>query len=144
MKVYLYYYQKELYAVTITKSRRKQFVHQRGLGKLKEKVVRMNKVEYSAFSAANSLKLLVEIPLTHNGKHVSLIGTYQEEEKLSAEFENMNEISEDCIRAIYNLNFTEETKSLLLDMVTCRDMVYESTINTFDLFIDIFEHTFST
>lgn len=143
MKVYAYYYQKELYAITVTKMRKKRFVKERGLNNLTEKVIHMDKIEYSAFAQTNHTKLLVEIPLVHNGKNVSLIGTYEEEYKLSAEFDNMNEISEDCIRAIYTINFTNDTKKLLIDMVTCRDMGYESTINTFDLFIDLFKNTFS-
>lgn len=143
MKVYMFYHKKELYAFTITKTRREKFLQERGTANIKEKVVKMSKKEYNEFSYEMRNKLLVEIPLTDGDRNTSLIGTYEEEDALSYKHDSMMETSEDCIRAIQNLPFTKEVSDLLKEMVNCRNMVYESNINTFDLFIDLFQETFS-
>ena len=143
MKVYLFYYKKELYGFTVTKRRRKQFLDERGTGKIKEKIVKMTDDEYSEFSYEFKMKMLVEIPLTNAGKHVTLIGTYEEEDKLQNKHDTMLDTSEDCIRAIYKLPLKNDIKELLLEMVTARNMVYESDLNTFDMFVDLFEDTFT-
>ena len=143
MKVYLFYYKKELYAFTVTKKRRKQFLEERGTDKIKEKIVKMNDAEYSEFSYEFKAKLLVEIPLTNAGNNITLIGTYEEEEELQYKHDSLLDISEDCIRAIDKIPFKPDIKNLLMEMVNARDMVYESNLNTFDMFVDLFQDTFS-
>ena len=143
MKVYLFYYKKELYAFTVTKRRREAFLQERGKDKITEKIVKMTDSEYSTFSYEMHNKLLVEIPLSDGNRHTSLIGTYEEEEKMSYRHDSMMELSEDCIRAIQHIPFTQEVRELLLEMVNCRNMLYDSNINTFDLFVDMFHDTFS-
>lgn len=143
MKVYLFYHKKELYAFTVTKKRRKQFLQERGTDKLKEKIVKMNDKEYNEFSYEFKTKMLVDIPLSNGNKHISLIGTYEEEDKLQYKHDTLLDSSEDCIRAIDRIPFRPDIKNLLMEMVNARNMVYESNLNTFDLFVDLFQDTFS-
>lgn len=154
MKLYLYYLKKSktvLYAWTINKTYSEKFEEQRNMNLFKREVVSVeNDIQFKLFSDDNGTSMLIEDVLYDGKNTVYIICTRYESSSIDAYIDGVWETIHNINNFISNEVFNVKDKYLnailsLTNNITCspdQEGSGELRINTFDLFLKLFENTF--
>lgn len=157
LKVYLIYTcKKVLYAWTTSKKEKNLFIQQRKNSKFIVKKVVMNSMDYRVFMVRNKNKQIVDIPIESGGETYSLIATYEEDQMLEKEVDQLENRFEKVKKHIKQIEAFCDIPEKYLDAmkIMCdynelvesyfnpgkKDNIFN--INSLTLFMDTFKNSF--
>lgn len=149
MKVYIFYYKKELYAHTTDKRIRDEFIKYRNMGVFSYVKKKLTNSEYSEFKKVYRMQTLDDFVYGSNGDsgYTQIVATYYEDDKVSTV---CSEYDEEIRRLCDEL--------MCIDDLKCRDSVFYlmnifemkyignekypvSMINSLSVFVNLFKDT---
>jgi len=149
-KVYIFYYQKGIYAWTTDKYLRDVFISERNMNKMKMKKWNMNDEEYLSFSVFYHNQQLDTFVYGSDSGYCDIVATLHEDEQVGFEVDVIGStltetverlLSDDSIRCHDDIEYLSNTR-IRKTKSWNDETYYESRINTLTIFVKLFKDTF--